>query len=212
MKIRIAVADDQPLLIKGLEQLLTNNDDILLTGSYTTSAELYKGLGSKRADVLVLDIHMAAQTGIDELVEIVQARHPQIAILVFTNEDAMHSVKHMLQKGVTGYVLKTTSEDVLLDAVRAVHSGRQYLDPVLKERLVQDTLQTKKQNPAIPTLSEREKEVLRYIVMDLTSQQIADKIFVSKRTVDYYRLCLLTKLGVKSAGALVKKGIQLGFI
>jgi len=73
-------------------------------------------------------------------------------------------------------------------------------------------VQTKKDSTTIPLLSDREKEVLRYVAQDLTSQQIAEKMFVSKRTVDYYRLCLITKLGVKNVGALVKKGIQLGYI
>ena len=209
--IKIAIADDHPLVIKGLQHILAQNKEILLTGSYTNGKELLKGLATVETDVLVLDIHMPGQQG-DELTEIISEQYPHIKILALTNEDSIYHVRNMLRKGAHGYILKTTDEDILLDAIRTVHRGEQYLETTIKERLLKDTLEAKKQNSAAPMLSDREKEVLRYLALDLTSQQIADKIFVSKRTVDYYRLCLITKLGVKNVGALVKKGIQLGYI
>jgi DNA-binding NarL/FixJ family response regulator len=211
MKIKIIIADDHPLVIKGLQHIVANSKDMDLAGSYTNGKELLKGLTKVPADVLLLDIHMPGQTG-DELAEIINEQYPCMKMLALTNEDSVYHIKNMLRKGVHGYILKTTDEETLLDAIRIVHSGKQYLETALKERLVQDTLQAKKQNSADPILSDREREVLRYLAQDLTSQQIADKIFVSKRTVDYYRLCLITKLGVKNVGALVKKGIQLGYI
>lgn len=210
-KIKIIIADDHPLVIKGLQHILDHSKDMLLTASYTNGNELLKGLTTVPADVLVLDIHMPGQTG-DELAEIISVQYPDIKMLALTNEDSVYHIKNMLRKGVLGYILKTTGEDILLDAIRTVHSGHQYLESSLRERLVQDTVQAKKDNSVAPILSDREKEVLRYIARDLTSQQIAEKMFVSKRTVDYYRLCLITKLGVKNVGALVKKGIQLGYI
>ena len=211
MKIKIAIADDHPLVIKGLQHILANSNDMELAGSYTNGRELLKALAAVQTDVLILDIHMPGQSG-DELAEIISDQYPDIKMLALTNEDSVYHIKNMLRKGVLGYILKTTDEEILLDAIHTVNRGEQYLEGSLKERLVQDTLQAKKTNSADALLSDREKEVLRHIAMDLTSQQIADKLFVSKRTVDYYRLCLLTKLGVKNVGALVKKGIKLGYI
>jgi len=210
-KIKIIIADDHPLVIKGLQHILAHSSDMQLTGSYTNGRDLLKGLTTTTADVLVLDIHMPGQTG-DELAEIINEKYPDIKILALTNEDSVYHIKTMLRKGVLGYILKTTDENILLNAIHTVHKGGQFLEPSLRERLVQDTVQTKKDSTTIPLLSDREKEVLRYVAQDLTSQQIAEKMFVSKRTVDYYRLCLITKLGVKNVGALVKKGIQLGYI
>jgi DNA-binding CsgD family transcriptional regulator len=86
------------------------------------------------------------------------------------------------------------------------------MEPNLKEKVLQDALQAKHQISADPILSWREKEVLQHISSNLTSQQIADKLFISKRTIDSYRLSLLMKLGVKNVAALVKKAIQLGLI
>ena len=211
MKIKVAIADDHPLVINGLKSILANSTEMELTGSYNNGIELLKGIAISDPDVLILDIHMPGQKG-DELAEIILDQHPGIKILALTNEDSVYHIKNMLRKGVHGYILKTTSESILLDAILKVFHGEQYLETVLKEKVIQDTLQAKKQVSATPVLSDREKEVLRYIAQDMTSQQIADKIFVSKRTIDYYRLSMLTKLGVKNVGALVKKGIQLGLI
>jgi len=209
--IKIAIADDHPLVINGLKLILANSKEMELIGSYNNGRELLAGLKQCVPDVLVLDIHMPGQTG-DELAEIIIAQYPQLKILALTNEDSVYHIKNMLRKGVHGYILKTTSEAILLDAISQVYRGEQYLETALKEKVIQDTLQAKKQISAAPVLSDREKEVLQYIAQDMTSQQIADKIFVSKRTIDYYRLSMLTKLGVKNVGALVKKGIQLGLI
>jgi len=209
--IKIAIADDHPLVINGLKLILANNGEMELAGSYNNGRELLTGFKSCLPDILILDIHMPGQTG-DELAEIITAMYPSVKILALTNENSVYHIKNMLRKGVHGYILKTTSEDILLDAILKVYRGEQYLETVLKEKVIQDTLQAKKQISAAPVLSDREKEVLRYISQDMTSQQIADKIFVSKRTVDYYRLSMLTKMGVKNTGALVKKGIQLGLI
>ena len=211
MKIKVAIADDHPLVIKGLQHILANNDVMEVTGSFTSGSDLLRALPEMKPDVLILDIHMPDQRG-DELAEIVNEKYPDVKMLALTNEDNIYHVKNMLRKGVLGYILKTTDEVILLDAIHTVYRGAQYLEATLKERLLQDTLLAKRQSPAEAVLSDREKEVLRYIAMDLTSQQIADKLHVSKRTVDYYRLCLLTKLDVKNVGALIKKGITLGFI
>jgi len=209
--IKVAIADDHPLVINGLKLILTNNKEMELVGSFSNGRELLNGLKTCLPDLLVLDIHMPGQKG-DEIAEIILSQYPGIKILALTNEDSVYHIKNMLRKGVHGYILKTTSEDVLLDAILKVYNGEQYLETILKEKVIQDSLQAKKQISAGPVLSEREIEVLRYIALDMTSQQIADKIFVSKRTIDYYRLSMLTKLGVKNVGALIKKGIQLGLI
>jgi DNA-binding NarL/FixJ family response regulator len=209
--MKIAIADDHPLVINGLQHMLAGSNDMELTGSYDNGRELLKGLATTEVDVLILDIHMPGQTG-EELAEIISRQHPGIKMLALTNEDNVYHIKNMLRKGVHGYILKTSRVDLLQDAIRTVYSGERYLETALNEKLIRDTIQAKKQISADPILSDRERTVLEYISKDLTSQQIAGELFVSKRTVDYYRLCLLAKLGVKNVGALVKKGIQLGYI
>jgi DNA-binding NarL/FixJ family response regulator len=211
MKIKIAIADDHPLVITGVHHIISNSTDMEVAGSYLDGKELLKGLAARQPDVLLLDIQMPGQTG-DELAEVIHESYPKIKILALTNQDNVYYIKNMLRKGVLGYILKTTQEKILLDAIRTVYQGEQYLDAVLKDKMIQDSMQTKKRMSGNPVLSPREKDVLKHIAADLTSQEIADKLFVSKRTIDSYRLSLLMKLGVKNVASLVKKGIQMGLI
>jgi len=209
--IKIAIADDHPLVINGLHHILGNCADMEVTGSYANGSELLKGIAKVQPDVLLLDIQMPGQTG-DELAEIISVQYPAIKMLALTNQDNVYYIKNMLRKGVHGYILKTSKEEILLEAIRTVYRGEQYLESSLKDKVVQDTLQAKKQLSADPILSRREKDVLQLISLNLTSQQVADKLFISKRTVDNHRLSLMMKLGAKNVAALVKKAIQLGLI
>jgi DNA-binding NarL/FixJ family response regulator len=144
IKIKIAIADDHPLVISGLKMILKNNADMELVGSYSNGRELLAGLTHKMPEVLVLDIHMPGMAG-DELVQIVRTQYPDIKILALTNEDNLFYIKTMLRKGVHGYMLKTTSEHILINAIRILHSGQPYLETSLQEKVKQDTLQAKKQ-------------------------------------------------------------------
>ena len=211
MKIRITIADDHPLVINGLRHILGNCDDIEVLSSYTNGEDLLEGLAEQQPDVLLLDIQMPGKTG-DEVAEIVNEKYPNVKMLALTNLDNVYYIKNMLRVGVDGYVLKTTREEILLDAIRTVFNGKQFLEPVLMEKLIADDMQATQQREATPVLSRREKEILQYIAADLNSQQIADKLFISKRTVDNHRLSLLLKFHVKNVASLVKKAIQMGMI
>ena len=209
--MKIAIADDHPLVINGLRHILANCTDIEITGTYSNGQDLLIGLHANLPQILLLDIHMPVLGG-EEVADKVAINFPAIKIIVLTNESNVYYIKNMLRKGVQGYLLKTTREDILIDAIRCVYAGGQYIDPLMKEKVLQDTLQAKKQVSANLVLSRNEREVLSLIASDLTSQEIADKLFMSKRTVDAHRLNLLMKLGVKNVAALVKRGIQLGLI
>jgi DNA-binding NarL/FixJ family response regulator len=209
--IKIAIVDDHPLVITGLRHILANARGMEIIGSYANGTELLKGLSTEQPDVLLLDIQLPGQTG-DELVELIRQKYQLIKILVLTNFDNVFYVKNMLKKGANGYVLKTTNEDILLEAIRAVFKGELYLEPVLREKVLLDNLQAKQAFATEPVITRLEKEILKHIAADMTSQQIADTLFLSKRTIDNYRLSLLMKLGVKNPAGLVKKAIQLGLI
>ncbi len=210
-KIKIAVVDDHPLVITGLRQVLSNRDDMEVTAGYTNGADLLKGIATQQPDVLLLDIQLQHQTG-DELAEVLKQKYPNMKILVLTNFDNIFYIRNMLKKGANGYVLKTTNEDILIEAIKAVYNDQMYLEPVLKDKLLMDNLQTKSAYATPPVITRLEKDILQLIAADMTSQQIADKLFLSKRTIDNYRLSLLMKLGVKNPAGLVKKAIQLGLI
>jgi len=209
--IKIAIVDDHPLVITGLRHILANAKGMEIIGSYVNGSELLKGISIEQPDVLLLDIQLPGQTG-DELLELIRRNYQLIKILVLTNFDNVFYIKNMLKKGANGYVLKTTNEDILLEAIRAVFDGELYLEPVLREKVLLDNLQAKQAFATQPVITRLEKEILKHVAADMTSQQIADILFLSKRTIDNYRLSLLMKLGVKNPAGLVKKAIQLGLI
>lgn len=211
MKIRIAIADDHPLVVNGLYHILGNCPDMEITGSYTDGRELLKGIALSPPDVLLLDIQMPGQTG-DELAGIISSQFPAVRMLALTNLDNVYYVRTMLRNGVKGYILKTSREETLLEAIRTIYNDGQYLETSLKEKIIQDTFQSKKRLSADPILSRREKEVLQLISANMTSQQIANELFLSKRTVDNHRLSIMMKLGVKNVAALVKAAIQQGLV
>src|SRR5580693_1799448 len=117
--IKIAIADDHPLVINGLHRILSNCADMEITGSYSNGGELLKGIAKVQPDVLLLDIQMPGQTG-DELAEIISVQYPAIKMIALTNQDNVFYIKNMLRKGVHGYILKTSKEEILLDAIRTV--------------------------------------------------------------------------------------------
>ena len=210
MKTRITIADDHPLIINGLVQIVKCCDDIEIISTYTSGNDLLQGLKLVQPDILLLDIHMPNGSG-DEVASVISAEYKEIKIIALTNQDSTYYVKTMMGFGAAGYVLKTSGADSIIEAIRSVTRDEVYIDPVLKDKLVQDTIRSKSE-PEMPELTRREKEVLDLIADNLSSQEMAERLFVSKRTIDNHRLNLLLKLGVKNSATLVKRAMQLGLI
>lgn len=211
MKIRVSIADDHPLVINGLIQVLQCCDEIKVIATYANGLELLDGIAAAVPNVLLLDIQMPYKTG-DEVAPLVLSQFPAVKIIALTNQDNTSYLKTMMRHGVAGYILKTTDADTIVDAIRMVAQGETFVDPLLKERLVEETLQAKRGGTRIPQLTRRELEVLELIASNYTSQEIADRLFLSKRTIDNHRLSLLLKLNVKNSAAMVRKAMQLGLI
>lgn len=209
MQIRVSIADDHPLIINGLKQILESCDDISIIATYPDGEELLKGLATNQPDVLLLDLHMPKASG-EEVAPEISKKYSPIRIIALTNQDNVYYLKTMMQYGVAGYVLKTSGADMIIEAIRSVHNGQTFIDPVLKEKLVEDALSAKRSS--VPQLTRREKEVLELIASNFSSKEIADQLFLSKRTIDNHRLSLLLKLEVKNSAALIKKAMQLGLI
>ena len=209
--IRVSIADDHPLIINGLIQVFQNCEDIEVIATYSDGQELLNGLQILQPDVLLLDLQMPNGSG-EEITPVIKEAYKEINIIALTNLDNTFYVKAMMRLGALGYVLKTSGADIISEAIRLVHGGEIFIDPLLKEKLVQETLLAKKIQSAVPQLTRREKEVLELIASNFNSQEIADKLFLSKRTIDIHRQNLLLKLEVKNSAALTKKAMQLGLI
>jgi len=209
--IRIAIIDDHPLIVNGLRNMLQHIPDMEITGTYTSSKDLLAGLPERLPDVLLVDIQMPEKTG-PELAKLVRQKHPSVYMIALTNLDNNFYVKSMLRNGVSGYVLKSADQEVLLEAIRTVAAGGEYLEPGMRERVWQDMVKGRKHAGSPPPLTRREKEILTLIANEHTTQEIADMLFLSTNTVETHRLNLLSKLDVKNTAGLVKKAMQMGLV
>ncbi len=211
MKIRIAIIDDHPMLRNGLKAYFSNRDNIELVGIYPGGEALLEGLKSQeKPDVLILDVHMPDITG-DELTRMITSKYPKIKVLVFTSHDSLYFIKTLLKSGASGYVLKSADQDMLIEAVETVYLGDPFYSPEVKTLLVQDSLKQKRISSSVE-LTQREKEILQLIAEENTSHEIAERLHLSHRTVENYRLGLMQKLDVKNMVGLVKKAMQLGIV
>lgn len=209
MKIRIAIADDHPMIIGGLQNMLSAYPHIVLEGAYNNGAELLKGLQDRLPDVLLLDIQLPDKTG-DELATIILKKYPEQKILTLTNFNSMLYVHNMMRIGVKGYILKTTDPETLIKAIQQIYEGNEFIDQAVKGKLTQYATRMKKEANLRPTLTLREKEILKLTVNGDTIQEISEKLFIGLRTVEYYRSNLLLKLEVKNMAALIKKALEMG--
>jgi len=210
MPITVSITDDHPLAIEGMQNMLRAAPDIIVTNTYNSGESLLKGLSEEQPDVLLLDILLPDQNG-GELAAIISKRYPQVRILTITSLDAPVHLRNMMRQGCKGYILKNTDKASLVEAIKQVYNGNEYIDPLLKEKMLRHVLHYQKLNPAkSPDLTQREKEILKLIMDELTCQEIAEKLFLSLRTVETHRFNLQKKLGVNNNIGLVKVAIQMG--
>ncbi len=209
MNIRITIADDHPMIIGGLRNMLPVYPHITLAGTYPSGEALLEGLRQEQPDVLLLDIQLPGKTG-DELAPVILKKYPGIRILVLTNLNSTFYAHNMFRLGVSGYLLKNTDPEMVIKAIETVYNGERFTDPALAEKLDEFTSRMKKEAALKPTLTPREQEILRLTVAGDTIQEISEKLFIGLRTVEYYRTNLFMKLEVKNMASLIKKALELG--
>ncbi len=209
--IKVAIIDDHPMVLTGLQQMLLDCD-IELCGAYLTGNELLNGLSLKMPDVLLLDLQLPDIPG-EKITPILLSKYPQIRILVLSSIDVTYRVRTMLQLGCTGYSLKNVSRDSLLEAIATVYKGEEYIEPSLKEEMLKEAQQdNRRSNFTLPTVTRREKEILKLLSEGNTSQQIADKLYLSIRTVENHRKNILHKFDAKNTVELLNAAALLGLI
>ncbi len=212
MPITVAITDDHPLAVAGLQNMLSSCSHIKVLNTYSNGAELLQGLEAEQPDMLLLDVLLPDTKG-PELAAVIHSKYPKINILAITSLDAPVHVKAMLRNGCKGYLLKNTDVQTLIHAIEEVHRGNEYIEPSIKEQMLQNMLHFKKQTSIKkPSLTRRETEILHLIIEENTNQEIADKLFLSLRTIENHRFSLFQKLDVKNTVGLVKAAIQLGLM
>ncbi len=209
MSIKVCIADDHPMVINGLLNMLSIYSQIDVLATYANGEELQQGLLSIEPDVLLLDIQMPGLAG-DELAPILLKSYPLMKIVTLTNFDNALYVNAMLQHGVQGYLLKTTDPETLKNAIEIVAQGGKFTDPAIADKVQQ--LHTMKKEIGFSPLTLREKDILQLVVNGATTKEIASALHLSFYTVENYRAKILLKLDVKNMAELTKKALILGLV
>ncbi len=206
--IQVFIIDDHKMVIEGLTLLLDNCDSIQVTGYALSGKEGLEAIKANPVDVVLLDVNMPEMNGI-ETCKLLTKQNPDSKIIAISMHKEGSLIKMMLKNGAKGYVLKNAGQDEVIEAIKTVHAGKTYLDETVSEIILNSALGStrKKENP-FPTLSRREKEVIALILDEHTTQEIADKLFISFGTVETHRRNMMVKLGVRNTAGLVKIAIE----
>lgn len=208
--IKIAIVDDHPIAVNGLMMMLSDQKNISISAAYPNGNALLEGLHTNVPDVLLMDIMLPDIAG-NELALTVLKKYPAVRIVALSSLDAPAMVKSMLHNGCIGYLLKGADKATIISAIEHAVNGQEFLEPSLKEHLLQSMLKPQKSNHQKPyTLTKREDEVLQLIVKGATTQEIGDQLSISMRTAETHRLALIKKLYAKNTAELVAIALRLG--
>jgi DNA-binding NarL/FixJ family response regulator len=214
LKIRVLVADDHAIIREGLRVMLGNQQDMEVVAVAANGREAIRLVDEQKPDVAVMDISMPELNGIEAIQQMLP-RHPRMGIVVLSIHETKPYVYRALRAGAKGYLIKETAGLEVVDAVRAVHRGERYLSQRIADLLANISfrnLEASSEISPLEKLSLREREILQLVAEGKTSQEIAERLSLSSKTVDTYRSRLMQKIGVEDVAALVRFAIQHGVI
>lgn len=199
--IRILIADDHPIVRRGLKQILAEEPDFSVVGEAQDGAGVRALLLEQPCDVLVLDINMPGSSGLEMLQEITESQ-PHLPVLIMSIHPEEQFGVRALRAGAAGYLTKETAPEELVNAIRKVHAGGKYVSPSLSEKLV-SAIQADSDRPPHELLSNREYEILCLLASGRTVSQIAEQLILSVKTVSTYRTRILEKMNLHTNAELI---------
>jgi DNA-binding NarL/FixJ family response regulator len=202
-KINIVIVDDHPIVIEGLKMMLSNQSYFHILQSFTTGSEIIEFIKAHPIDIILLDITLPDYNGI-ELCNEIKKTVPDTSVIMFSNRSERSIIMQCIQNGASGYLLKNTSIDELIECLRGVLSG----NIVFCNETKQIISKLSHTEITVPRLTKREKEILKLVAEGKTSSLIADELFLSPLTVDTHRKNLLQKFQAKNSTELISLAIQ----
>lgn len=211
--MKIVIADDHAVVRTGFSMILNFQDDMEVVDTAADGVEAYQKVMEHKPDVLIMDLSMPpGESGLIATSKIADS-FPETKILILTMYDDEEYLFHVLRNGAKGYILKNAPDEQLILAVRIVYQGEMYVDMKLTTSLVnefvnQPQYDTGTTNDPFKILSKRELEILPLIAKGYGNKEIAEKLFVSVKTVEAHKTHIMSKLGLKSKPELVEYALK----
>lgn len=213
-KYRILIADDHAMVRDGVKNLISKNAELEVVAEAQTGKQALELFDNLKPDLMILDISMPDMNGMEVSKEILN-KNPAANIVVLSMYEDGDYISRCIEYGVKGYVIKNESGAELDYAIKSVLQGKNYFSRHVQDVIFKkytESVAKKKPKEDLVKLTQREIEIIKLIAEGLTSQQMADKLFISPRTVETHRANLMKKLVVKNAVELIKKAQQLELI
>lgn len=210
--VSVLIADDLLMFREGLCLLLANRDDIRIAGEADNGLEAFRLAQELKPDVVITDIQMPEMNGI-ELTRELKALYPQLPVIALTMFKEDHLIVDMLEAGARGYLLKNANKEKLVEAIKSVHEGGWYYCDSTSLKLSKLIAGSKTEGLALPEpgkFTETEVQIIQLVCQQLTSKEIAARVFLGGRTVESYRHKIFEKMGVKNMAGLVIYAIRSG--
>jgi len=203
--IKVAIVDDHKLFRQGLGVMLAAKEGIEVVEKYGSAIELLKFLPHIEVDLILLDIDMPELNGISATPQILKL-NPSIKIIILSMHLSSIKIQEAVAAKVNGYILKTSSDEEVATAIRRVMEGKDYFDQEAQSALIESY--RRKEDPAYIELTPREKEILKLVCEEMSTQEIADRLFISVHTAETHRRNILSKTGCKNSVGLVRYAIE----
>lgn len=207
--IRVLIADDHEMIRNGLSSLIRGESDIHVIDTASNGKQAVELCGKREIDVVLMDIMMPEMNGV-EATRNIKLRCPETKVLAVTINDEPRFIKELIGAGVSGYILKHSTKDEILRAIREVANNRQHFGPEVLSQISNEFAQVKQSRG--PMLTKKESEVLKLIAQEFTNQEIAEQLGCGIRTVDTHKRNLIRKLEVKNVVGLVKYALKMGVV
>jgi DNA-binding NarL/FixJ family response regulator len=203
--IKVLLVDDHQIILDGIKSLLDNTPGINVVATANDGKEAINTLGILTVDVVLMDIDMPNLNGIDATQQI-QRKFNEVKVIMLTMHSESAMIKQLIDIGASGYLLKNSNKEELLDAIQKVAKGEKYFSPEVTISLLNKKEDKTKKSTI--DFTKRELDVIKLLADGFTNKEIGDKLFISHRTVDTHRTNIMKKIGVNNVASLISYAIK----
>lgn len=210
--IKILLVDDHQIVLDGLKLMLSEQPEFNIIGEAHNGKEALSFVDKNEVDIILLDLNMPELNGF-ETCKVLKADFPQVSVLILSTLSDIKLVKNIVKEGADGYLLKNSGQEELTEAIHKIMKGGNFYDARIIDAILKPGSQKKaKPSHVIPSLSRREKEILQLIIKEMTTSEIAQKLFIGVGTVESHRRNMISKMGARNTAGLVSKAYEYGIL